>query len=768
MSAGGVDQEAAWSAAAPLSTLKRCGGDGEGDVAAAAARRARCVLEPFLVSPSVVLDPCSITSADENAGLASTDVYLVDSPYERRRPTIAFVPYDKPAAGDKRHRRSEEAGDGSAMVHFDVLVQPDKLPSSVTDGVLGGSGEGDPEASLQHDTKSKRRVVARASTGPYSRLSYIMDESCTPFTALLATLRAAGFTRVSGRAALLHKTHSLLWAKHLLPSMVDQLLRGSPGAYRKVNHFPGTHALGRKDKLCLLLRRAGQRWQAGGEHSTVLGDAYSTRAVAWAALTPESWLLPHEADACVRALQQPAPSAAAAPLFIVKPTNQAGGQGIFLIRGGSEAGVASLAAAVGGLGGNTCPSKFIDASTTVSSKLSPGIVPCRRARTASLSRVRAANATLVDASAAETARSSYVVQRYMTNPFLLGGRKFDLRLYVVATSYDPVRLYLYREGLVRIASSPYTRTTSAAASAAAAADTALADVSDLRAHLTNFTLSKGASSVPRAERGAGVAETGAETGEQDLKWPLSSLAAYVASMGYDWPRTLQRIHELLRLVFLAVTPEVRAGMRASLAGQLQNSSSNLTSSPPSLPAASSYATVNGASPFFEIFGVDVLLIVDNSEDSPSHDSAAVTTSASTLRPVLLEVNIMPSLSTHYSILDQRIKANFIADALTLVGLMPPPPKAASSAPGARDIGGGERRCYNDPFLDGLNDSEAVNVCLTTEEESRRAENFIRLLPTRDSASKYRSLLEATEGSLTSTTTSSRFDAVLSSWIASSP
>lgn len=754
----------AWSGAAPLPSLARNGGDGD---VVAASRRARRAMEPFLMPPSVVLDPSSTTtSADENAGLTSTGVYLVDSPYKRRHPTIAFVPYDKPAAGDERNHSGEEAGGGTTVMHAGVLVQPHGLPLGVADGVLGGSGGSDPAASLLGDAQSQRRVVARAPAGPYSRLSYIMDESCTPFTALLATLRAAGFTRVSGRAALLHKTHSLLWVKRLLPSMVDQLLQRQPGAYRKVNHFPGTHALGRKDKLCMLLRRAGLRWQASGEVSSALGGACTTntaaaRAAAWASLTPESWLLPQEAKACVRAIRQPCPSAAAAPLFIVKPTNQAGGQGIFLICGGSEAGVASLTATVGGLGGghgNTSREEAIPVSATALSMSSPGSAPRRRTLTESFSRGGAVHATVIDAPAAETGRSQYVVQRYIANPFLLEGRKFDLRLYVVATSYDPVRLYLYREGLVRIASSPYTR----AVATASAAVTALADVSDLKAHLTNFTVNKNASPVPAAAGDAGAATSG-----QDTKWSLSSLEAYVASMGYDWPGTLQRIHELLRLVFLSVTPEVRAALRMSSRCRINSADSNAARSLPSSSAVSSHATVNGTSPFFEIFGVDVLLVNDDSEDSSLHDSPAVSASASTLRPVLLEVNIMPSLSTHYSLFDQRIKANFIADALTLVGLMPPPSKVASSAAAVQETAEGQRCGYNDTFLDRLSDSEVLNVCLATEEEHRRADNFTRLLPTRDSASKYRALMEVSEGDGTSTPTPSRLDAVLSVWLASS-
>ena len=39
---------------------------------------------------------------------------------------------------------------------------------------------------------------------------------------------------------------------------------------------------------------------------------------------------------------------------------------------------------------------------------------------------------------------TYVVSRYLDQPLLLGGRKFDLRIYVLVLSYVPLIVYLHR------------------------------------------------------------------------------------------------------------------------------------------------------------------------------------------------------------------------------------------------------------------------------------------------------------------------------------
>eukprot|EP01120_Amphizonella_sp_Union-15-10_P005798 TRINITY_DN1767_c0_g1_i1.p1 TRINITY_DN1767_c0_g1~~TRINITY_DN1767_c0_g1_i1.p1 ORF type:complete len:437 (-),score=53.28 TRINITY_DN1767_c0_g1_i1:7-1317(-) len=52
-------------------------------------------------------------------------------------------------------------------------------------------------------------------------------------------------------------------------------------------------------------------------------------------------------------------------------------------------------------------------------------------------------------------RKTYIVQRYIDDPFLLSGYKFDLRIYVLVTSMLPLTAYVYQDGLVRFCTLPY-------------------------------------------------------------------------------------------------------------------------------------------------------------------------------------------------------------------------------------------------------------------------------------------------------------------------
>ena len=54
---------------------------------------------------------------------------------------------------------------------------------------------------------------------------------------------------------------------------------------------------------------------------------------------------------------------------------------------------------------------------------------------------------LVDQPSQITKDEECIVSRYIDNPFTINGHKFDLRIYVVVTCYDPLRIYVFKEGL---------------------------------------------------------------------------------------------------------------------------------------------------------------------------------------------------------------------------------------------------------------------------------------------------------------------------------
>jgi tubulin polyglutamylase TTLL1 len=73
-------------------------------------------------------------------------------------------------------------------------------------------------------------------------------------------------------------------------------------------------------------------------------------------------------------------------------------------------------------------------------------------------------------------RETYVISRYIENPLLVGGKKFDLRIYVLVTSYRPLKVYQYIHGFARFCNSNYS--------------TDVDDLDNPFIHLTNVAIQK--------------------------------------------------------------------------------------------------------------------------------------------------------------------------------------------------------------------------------------------------------------------------------------
>lgn len=73
-------------------------------------------------------------------------------------------------------------------------------------------------------------------------------------------------------------------------------------------------------------------------------------------------------------------------------------------------------------------------------------------------------------------KENYVISKYLDNPLLIGGKKFDLRLYVLVTQFKPLKAYKSTLGFARFSNEDYS--------------VDLEDMDNMFMHLTNNAVQK--------------------------------------------------------------------------------------------------------------------------------------------------------------------------------------------------------------------------------------------------------------------------------------
>uniref|UniRef100_A0A3B4WGD7 Tubulin tyrosine ligase-like family, member 7 n=1 Tax=Seriola lalandi dorsalis TaxID=1841481 RepID=A0A3B4WGD7_SERLL len=147
------------------------------------------------------------------------------------------------------------------------------------------------------------------------------------------------------------------------------------------------------------------------------------------------------------------------------------------------------------------------------------------------------------------AQEHFIVQEYLDKPFLMEGYKFDLRIYILVTSCDPLRIFLYNDGLVRMGTEKYHAPSEA-------------NLSQLYMHLTNYSVNKHNENFERDE-----------TVDKGSKRSISWFTEFLRINDYDVAKFWGDVSELVVKTLIVAEPHVLHAYRMCRPGQPPGSDS---------------------------------------------------------------------------------------------------------------------------------------------------------------------------------------------------
>lgn len=200
---------------------------------------------------------------------------------------------------------------------------------------------------------------------------------------------------------------------------------------------------------------------------------------------------------------------------------------------------------------------------------------------------------------------NYIIQEYIANPLLWDGFKFDLRIYALVTSCDPLRAFIYNNGLARLSTEPYQEPHES-------------NIDRLFMHLTNYSVNKRNKQHYDSNDGP--------SGETGTKRSLKGLFEHLRRQGVDVTKVWRSIQDIILKTLIVAEPYLFHTYKMCRPGQIQGTESVC----------------------FEILGFDILL-----DDK--------------LKPWVIEVNRCPSFGANQQI-DFDIKSQLLIESLELLHL----------------------------------------------------------------------------------------------------
>ncbi|VDM65084.1 unnamed protein product [Strongylus vulgaris] len=292
-----------------------------------------------------------------------------------------------------------------------------------------------------------------------------------------------------------------------------------------------------------------------------------------------------------------------------------------------------------------------------------------------------------------------LVSRYIENPLLIDGHKFDLRIYVAVTSFYPLVAYVYSEGLTRVASEKYCSET---------------DTQDAFVHLTNYSINKNNSHFVRNESMA--------CEDFGHKWTLGALLRHLEKKGIDAKMVMLRIEDIVVKSLLSVQNRITSACR--------------TTTP--------HVGTN-----FELFGFDILVDDDLKpwllevilRSLLSSDAPLDSLVKSRLICDLFNLACVPLVNRKLAgiqLIRPSKEEEYESDYVE-----PEPEKTKKNSPSKRNFNAKRRRIARLAFAPSpyAPDPSMRAICRRTRTEMSRRGGFVRIFPREHSLQLYRCVME---------------------------